>query len=645
MPASMRTVLGRVAVLVGLLGLAPVAAAAQEGGPPLAPTPPPQQRLTIDDLLKIDVTSASKHAEPVGEAAAAISIIRQDDIRRAGITTLPDALRLATGVDVAQFDGRTWGISARGFDISTANKMVVLIDGRSVYTPLFSGVSWDVQDLVLDDIDRIEVIRGPGGALWGANAMNGVINIITKRPSDTSGLLVEVGGGNDLNQAAIRYGAALGSKGAYRVYGKYRDRGPQVFKNGDSAHDPLRSGQVGTRADFASGRTAFTLEGDAYLGRIGSFDRPDTDVAGGNILSRLTHTSTSGNQLQVQWYYDGTSRTVPRQFAERRDTIDADLQYRFSPLARHDVTAGAGVDVTRSRTTPSSVLFFDPANRTSPLFNVFAQDIVALAPQRLYLTVGSKVEHNDYTGMEYQPTLRLRWTPVSEHTLWGAVSRAVRMPTRFDTDLRFTGTAPIVVLRGDPAFASETVVAHEVGYRQGVGRFAAFSVTAFENDYDHLRSQEPTAPVGVPIVLSNLLAARTAGVELGANIQPAKHWEIQGAYSFLSERFQLKPGSHDPTAGSSEANDPAHEFSFRSFVTLPRHTEIDATVRSIGSLPHPAIPGYTELTLHLGLRPAPHTEIAVIGQNLLHPQHQEGSTLANPEEFVRSIFAQITWRF
>jgi iron complex outermembrane recepter protein len=622
-------------------------AAAQSADPPAQSTGAPPQagpRPTIDELMKIDVTSVQKHAEPAFEAAAAISILLPDDIRRAGITTLPEALRLAAGVAVGRTDGHTWAISARGFDISTANKMVVMMDGRSIYTPLFAGVLWDVQDVVLEDVDRIEVVRGPGASLWGANAVNGVINVITKRASETKGTLVQVGGGSNQGETSLRYGGAIGKSGAFRVYGKGQYQGPQLFLNGASAKDPLGHAQVGTRIDLDSGRTSFTIQSDAYLGKIGAFDRPDTDVSGGNVLGRLTRTSASGNQLQLQWYYDYTYRQVPRQFAEARNTGDVDLQYRFVPLRRHDVTAGAGLDVTHSRTLGSPVLFFDPATRTSPLVNTFAQDVIEVVPQRFYVTVGSKFEHNDYTGFEAQPTGRFRWSPARTATIWGAVSRGVRMPARFDTDLRFTGDTPNVLIQGNPDFLSETVIAHELGYRQSVGRRFAAGITGFENDYDHLRSQEPTLPTIVPIVLSNLLMARTAGFEFTAAVQPSAHWDLRAAYAFLWEQFRPAPGSLDPTVGSSEANDPAHQLSIRSMVTLPRHLELDATVRSIGRLPHPVIPGYTELTVHVGLRPNPRMELALIGDNLLHPFHQEASTLPNPEVFVRSVLAQLTWR-
>jgi len=621
-------------------------ASAQDQTAAVRPGEQTLKRLSIEDLSSIDVTSTLKHAEPISISAAAIEVITGEDIRRAGITMLPEALRLITGVQVARFDGRTWAISARGFTISTANKLVVLVDGRSIYTPLFSGVFWDVQDLVLEDVDRIEVVRGPGATLWGANAVNGVINIVTKHAAQTEGSLVQVGGGSNFGQTSVRYGWGLGRDGGVRLYGKYRYRGPQVFADGASAHDPLRSGQAGFRIDHgAAGRTTMTLQGDVYKGAIGIFDRPDSDVAGGNLLGRVAHTYASGSQLQLQLYYDGTYRRVPRQFAEHRDTFDLDFQYRTRAGARHDLVAGAGYQLMHGHAAPSQVLFFDPETRTSPLVNLFAQDEITLVPNRVAVIVGSKVEHNDYTGFEFQPTVRARWTPGQGDTLWGAVSRAVRMPTRFDSDLRITGVLPFVFLRGDAGFVSETVISHEVGYRRRFGSTASVDVATFYNHYDHLRTQEPAPqPPGFPIVLANNMGARTSGVELTAEFEPAGMVRVHGGYTFLSEKFRLEPGSRDLTSGVSEFNDPAHQVWLRSSINLPRDLEADAVFRFVGALPHPAIARYTELTLRAGWRRGA-TELSIVGDNLLHDHHPEFSTLTPPEEFLRSVFGQVTWRF
>ena len=613
-------------------------------------TPPQDQTfkgLSIEELLKIDVTSVSKHAETVSEAAAAISVITGEDLRRAGVTELPEAMRLAVGMSVARFNGEAWGVSARGFNISTANKMLVLLDGRSVYTPLFSGVFWGVQDVVLEDVERIEVVRGPGGTLWGANAVNGVINIITKAAAATQGVLLTTSAGSSLGQNVIRYGGTAGLNAAYRVYGKYSYFGPQVFANGATAHDRVGRGQAGFRMDWTPpSRTALTLQADAYYAKSGLFDRPDIDESGGNLIARLSHTSSRGAQLQLQGYYDGTYRKVPRQFSEHRDTGDIDFQYRIAS-GRHDITTGVGYRVTRGRAPGSAVLFFEPAERTSHLLNVFVQDEIALTPRTLTATLGSKVEHNDFTGVEYQPTARLRWSPSARQTVWGAVSRAVRMPTRFDSDLRFTGAFPVVVLQGSADFKSETVVAGEVGYRHRVGNQIALDVATFINDYDDLRTQEPSlAPGGIPVTLANNLQATTRGLEVGVDYIPVPFWQLHGAYSRLWENFHVTPDSRDSSKGSGEHNDPQNQFSLRSYWDLPARSEIDAVFRFVGALPQPTVSRYAELTLRIGWGRGGPLELSLIGDNLLHPRHGEaGGTGPLQEQFLRRVTARATWLF
>ena len=616
-----------------------------------APQPDDAQNLkglSIEDLSKLDVTSVSKHAETISESAAAISVITGEDLRRAGVTELAEALRLADGMAVARFNGETWGVSARGFNISTANKMLVLIDGRSVYTPLFSGVFWGVQDVVLEDVDRIEVIRGPGGSLWGANAVNGVINIITKPAATTQGGLVMTDGGTDLGQSVIQYGGQAAPNTKYRVYAKYSYLGAQEFSNGVGAHDPTRHGQAGFRLDWTPpSRTSFTLQGDAYQARSGLPDRPDIDEAGGNMLGRLLHTSSTGAQLQLQAYYDATYRKVPVQFSEHRDTYDLDLQYHFLAGHRHDITAGGGYRVSRGRAPRSAVLFFDPPTRTSSLVNVFVQDEIGLVPNALVLTVGSKLEHNDDTGFEYQPTARIRWSAPARQTVWAAVSRAVRMPTRFDTDLRFTGTAPIVVLQGSPDFQSERVIAGEVGYRVRVAGLVAIDVSGFVNSYDDLRTQEPgPPPAGIPITLANGLRATTKGIELGVDYQPMARWQLHGAYTRLGEKFRLAPGSRDLSNGTVEHNDPANQASLRSHLDLPNDSELDAVLRIVGALPAPAVARYAELTLRAGWGHSGPVEFSLIGDNLLHARHGE-SAATGPlqEQFLRRVTARLTWHY
>ncbi len=617
------------------------------------------RQLSLEELGRIDVTSASRHAEPVSEAAAAVTVLTADDIRRAGVTTLPDALRLVTGIEVARINGQTWGISARGFLNAAGNKLVVLIDGRSAYTPLFSGTFWDQQDMMLSDIDRIEVIRGPAGALWGANAVNGAINIITKRASETQGALVHVDAGTPIGQTEMRYGSTAGDNGAYRVYGKFRYLGALAFTAGGvSARDELRSGQAGFRFDREdpSKRNSFTLQGDVYRGAGGLSDRADIDFAGANVLARIVHTQAAGGQWQAQLYYDGTYRNVPRQFGEHRDTADIDLQYRFPSLPHHDVIAGVGLDLTRSATTASDNFFFVPQTLSSGLANAFVQDDISIVPNVFDVILGAKGEHNIYTGFEFQPTVRVRYRPTASNTVWAAVSRAVRMPTRFDDDLRANSGLPFLVLTGNTNFLSETVVSTEAGYRQTFNKYLSLDVAGFLNDYDRLRTLEPTPPLppGLPIVISNNMTATTAGLEATAEAAPLAGWRLHLGYSLLSERFRFVNGSRDTSQGGNEHNDPRNEFWLRSFVDLPKRLEFDTVLRTVGILPNQfplpgggftQVPGYTELTLRFGWGHGGPLELSLVGDNLLHGAHQEFQIGGPPESVERAVYAQVTWRF
>jgi iron complex outermembrane receptor protein len=597
--------------------------------------------------MDIEVTSVSRRTEHYAHAAAAITVITQEDIRRSGATSIPEVLRLATGLHVARFDGRTWAISARGFNISTANKMQVLMDGRSLYTPLFSGVFWDVQDTVLADIDRIEVIRGPGATLWGANAVNGVINIITRSAADSQGSLLVLGAGNeDVGSASFRYGARLGRSTYYKAYSKYFYRDSSKFSDGASARDPMRQGQAGFRTEWhRSERSTLTVQGDGYVGLIGLFDRPDTDVSGGNLLARWNHKFERRGEMQTQIYYDRTDRSVPRQFDETRNTLDVEFQHSLRLKNRHALVWGLGYRVTSDRVLPSEVLFFEPERRTSPLWNAFAEDEITIIPDRLYVSAGSKFEYNDFTGFEFQPNARFRWTLRPSHMAWGAVSRAVRMPTRFDDDLRFTGLSPFVLLRGDRGFVSEKVLSYELGYRAQPSSRMYFDVATFYNFYRDIRSQEAPPGGGIPVVLDNNLRARTYGAEVGASLQITSWLRGHAGYTYLGKHVWAIPGSRDQTGGSSEGNDPRNQLVLRAYMDLPARLELDGIYRHISTLPTPRVPGYSELDVRFGWRASSFLEFSITGRNLWHPQHPEfGTPVPRREEFERSVHGKVIWR-
>jgi iron complex outermembrane receptor protein len=626
-----------------VLAAAP-AFAAQEPASELAQN---LKKLSIEELTQIDISTPSRRTESLSQTPYAVSVIRGEDIRRAGSTNLAEALRLADGIAVARADNETWAISTRGFNITTANKLLVLIDGRAVYSPLFGGTFWSLQDVPLDDIDRIEVIRGPGGVIWGANAVNGVVNVITKKAADTKGgRAVVAAGTEDRAVATLQYGASAAAFD-YRVYGKVRARDGQVFTSGGDADDGVQYAQAGFRMESnGSSRDSWLVQGDAYGGREGLFDHPDTHVDGANVMSRWERRFSPSSSFRAQAWFDHVYRRVYQQVRDVRDTVDLDLQQHFV-AGRHDVVFGGNVRASHGDDEGSSAFHFDPQARVTTIAGIFVQDEIALVPRRLAVVAGAKVERNTFTGAEPQPTLRVRWTPSPARTLWGAVSRAVRLPTRFDTDLRFTNPLTgATTLTGSMDFETEKVLAYETGYRAGLGRRVSIDLVAYTNVYSDLRSEEFPAAPGQPVVLANLMNARTWGTDLSATVSPLANWRVHTSYTYLHETVTFDPGSRDVTNGVNEYNDPSHVFKLRSNLDLPGRIEFDGFLRRVGRLPHPVVPGYAELDLRLGWRPAPSWDLSLIGQNLLHAHHPEFQ-LASPtrEEFQRGVAVRAQWRF
>ena len=615
---------------------------------PAQTNPEALKHLSLEELSEIEVTSAGKKPEKLSNVPSAVYVITQEEIRRSGVRSIPEALRLATGLEVAMFNNGTWAISARGFDITTANKIQVFMDGRSLYTPLFGGVFWDVQNTVIEDIDRIEVVRGPGATLWGGNAVNCVINIITKSASETRGVLAVAGGGAaERGFATLRYGGNIGRRIAYRVYGNYSNRDSQALLNGADAKDPFQMGQGGFRIDGTiDASNQLTVQGDLYDGRNGLLNRPDVALHGGNLLARWTHRFRGGSELQLQTYYDRTSRLVPRQFDEVRNTYDIDLQHHFRAGDRHDLVWGIGYRLSNNRTSESPLLFFEPSGRHLALFNLFAQDDIALYGDTLHLTVGSKFENNTYTGWEVQPTARLAWTPRETQTLWAAVSRAIRIPTQFDRDLRITAGTSSVLIRGNELFEPENLVAYELGYRILLDPRLSFDIATYFNDYNNLRSQESPPGGGFPVVLANNLRGHTYGAEITARYQLLSWWRLTGSYSNLQQRLRLAPGSTDRTGGLQEATDPRNQFSIRSNMDLPHKTELDFWVRQVSALRlsgAPPVPSYTVFDVRLGWRPLEYLEVSVVGRHLPGPSHLEFGPAG--ELIRRGVYLTTVWRF
>ena len=599
------------------------------------------KKLSLEELMLIDVTLVTRRPEPAGTAAAAIAVVTGDDIRRSGVTTIADAIALAGGLHVARFNNGTWAISARGFNANTANKLLVMVDGRTVYSPLFTGVFWNTLDYVLEDVERIEVVRGPGATLWGANAVNGVINIVTRHARDTRGTLATVTAGpEDPAIVEARYGAGSDAL-SWRAYGKFARRGDQRLAAGGAGMDAVNRMQTGFRVDGgAPGGSAWLLRGDVFHSRPSFPDRPDGEFTDINAQGRWSRPLAAGGRLDVQSYYRREYRRVPRQLTHRIDVGDVDAQLT-TRTSRHHLVVGGGYRVNADRTYGSAVLRFEPERRASGVASAFAQDEIAVRRDTLFLTAGVKVEHNTFSGADWQPNLRARWILPRGHLLWGAVSRAVRRPTRFDADLVALAPNGLVLARGSDDFVAEKLTAWEVGFRGRPAAVLSFDATVFLHDFDDLRSQDAPPTGAPPVILGNSLEGRSAGVELTASLQPAGWWRAHASYTFLDTTITRGAGSRDVGGGASEANDPHHLFLLRAALDLPRSVTLDAWLRGAGELPNPRVPGWVELNARAGWRVRPHLELAIVGQDLLHDRHPEfGVASPGRVEFQRSVRAQ-----
>jgi iron complex outermembrane receptor protein len=554
-------------------------------------------------------------------------------------------LRLAPNLQVARVSSSAYAISARGFNhnTATANKLQVMIDGRVVYTPLYSGVFWDEQDVPLADIDRIEVISGPGGAVWGSNAVDGVINIITRNSRDTQGALLDLQGGT-LNQVATaRYGGKLGDDATFRIYAMEDKRDSLQSPSGTDMQDSWDKIQGGFRTDWSRDNDSLTLQGDIH--NATTQDQPgmlqNGAVSGGNLIGRWTRQLGSGAMLQTQLYYDRSERDTTSAISSIVNTYDVDFQYSFIAEPGQNVILGAGDRVTEDKFVPGpNTAFLDPAKRTLNLANIFLQDEIAL-DQDLMLTLGIKAEHNDYTGMEYMPDARLAWRLSNTDLLWTAVSRAARTPSRFDTDLFVTGT-----FAGGPNFISENLTAYELGYRGQPSSVMSFSISAFYNVYDHLRTVEASTPAIFPLVVLNNMKGETYGVELWGNYALASWWRLSAGLSTLHKDLRLEAGSRDIFGVQFAGNDPSYQLSFRSSMDVADNVELDVNLSAVDDLPTPRVPGYLEADVRLGWRVSKGLELALVGSNLLHSRHTEFVNPSLPtEEIPRSITASARWRF
>ncbi len=631
--------------------------------------------LSIEELLKIEVTSAGRKTQKLEDTAAAIYVITAEDIRHSGMTSIPELLRMVPGLQVAQIDASTWAIGSRGFNGPRSSKLLVLLDGRTLYTPTNSGVDWDTQDTVLEDVERIEVIRGTGGTMWGANAVNGVINIITKPAAATQGGLVSAGAGNYERQGTVRYGGEIGETGRFRIYAKSADYDNLPLASGAPARNQRDLQRAGFRADWALvGGDTVTAQGDTYEG---SFDytastlslvppanTPTVKTAGlkgGNLLARWKRALSATSDWALQFYYDTYERRNARQGGQR-DTYDLDFQHHFQGGDAHDIVWGGGYRQTGDRMDSSFKETFTPAQRTDHVVSAFIQDEIALDEDRLYLIVGSKFERNDYTGFEYEPNLRLRLKIDGRQTAWTAVSRAVHTPSREDTDLATNlnasagagGIANVRQVQGNPAMQSTSVLAWEAGYRVQPGERVQMDATVFYNKYHNLKTTEPGASYLVagtpnyrvlPQVFSNKASATTHGIEWSGNWRPGDKWRVKAAYTWLKMDIRRDADSSDASVERDVGLAPQNQLQFQVFHSPADNLDLSAALYYVDGLPRQNLPAYTRFDARVGWRVRRDMELSLTGHNLFDPGHTEFGSLAGNVEVPRSIYGAVTWRF
>jgi len=628
--------------------------------------------------MNIQVTTVSKKEQTLRTAGAAVFVITQEDIRESGATNIPDLLRMVPGVNVARMSTNTWAISIRGFNDSFANKVLVLIDGRSVYNPISSGVSWDQQDVPLEDIERIEVIRGPGGTVWGANAMNGVINIITKNAKNTQGGLIVAGGGSEtVADGLAQYGGAIGSAGTYRVFGKAFDIDSSTLPSGGSARDGWQSVHGGFRSDWIlSPQDTLTVQGDLQEGREGQnltvvisnplpaegtfTDRFGTSA--GNLLARWNHTLANGSEMSLQ-IYDDHSSTFSLGSRYRQNTVDFDFQDHLKLGSRQDIVWGLGSRVADLFLGPGYGIVYAPSSRTDVLLSTFFQDQVKITGA-LSFTFGSKFEHNAYTGFELEPSAQLVWNPTPRQSVWLSAARAVRQPDAVDASIRDEaaifptgpGSFGIVEADGNPRQKAESLNDFEAGYRLQVTARLSVDVATYLNYYHDLRTAEELQPYFVtgpgepylilPVAFESIGSAHAYGGELSLDWKPTDRWRVSGGYSRLHMVILKDAANLDSEVGDSGTGTPQQQFQVRSALDLPHHFEWDGSVAYVGRL-LAGIPAYTRVDTRLGWRINERLDVSAVGQNLLSPRHAEFPDDVGVDHTLvaRSVFVKLTFKF
>lgn len=608
--------------------------------------------LTLEQLNEIVVTSVSRQEERLSKAAASLFVISATDIRRSGVRSLPEALRLAPNLQVARIDARNYAISARGFNGAFANKLLVLIDGRSVYSPFFSAVFWDAQSVVMEDIERIEVISGPGATIWGVNAVNGVINIITRSAKDSQGTLLSVAASSGEGDASLRFGGRLPHNGYYRAYAQAMASEDTETETGLNTYTGMQRRQAGFRADWGLEQGSFAVSGDAYQANLGQLGTRDIRLSGANLVARYMRQLGEDSALRLQFVLDHTERNQPNAYVDRLDTVELEGQHDVR-FGLHKLSWGGGYRHSRDDNTPGPNFGFWPYERNMHWGNLFAQDEAALSPN-LRATAGVKVEHNTYTGSEVLPTLRLAWSPDARQTVWGALSRTVRAPARADRDFVqpptpvMIGGVPRFAVGASPEFESEVAKVLELGYRAQPGQNWSYSATAWYADYDKLRTLEPNAtaePYRGIFEFRNLAEGRTRGIELWARWQPMLRWRLNAGLVVQDIDTRLKPGSKDASSIGILINDPHSYWQLRSSHEIGERIQFDWTLRYNGSMPKPHVPSYHELDTNLVWKASQHIDVALAGQNLLHARHGEWGGYPGRNVFERRAVLKLTMRY
>jgi iron complex outermembrane recepter protein len=622
---------------------APMSVAADSGSPPTEDL----AQLSLQQLVNIQVTSVSKAPQPLQSAAAAIFVITHDEIARSGASNIAEALRLAPNLQVLQLSASNYVVSARGLggnpdDQNFSNKLLLLIDGRSVYTPLYSGIYMNAEDVLLEDVDRIEVISGPGATLWGANAMNGVINIVTRAADQTQGMVLRAAGGNQQQTVDARYGGQLEGGASYRVYGLAFERDAMQLANGTNAHDGWSKVQGGFRADWSGSNDSMTLQGDTYRGSENEANTPDGMLSGADLLTRWQHRFGLQSNLQVQAYFDQTEQFAPAGgTAFVLDTYDIEAQDSFALGSMQQWVWGAGERVYDYNLTNAASLLWDPAHRSLTLGDVFAQDTLALT-RSLNLIAGFKMEDDPYSGWSPLPDLRLAWNLTDSAMLWAAGSRAIRSPTPFDADVEEKFGA-LIYLTGNPRYLPETLTAYQLGYRGQPGEWLSISINAYYNLYDDLRTVEFSPGPGI-LEWGNMMRGHTDGIDAWAEVQLASWWRLSPGIRTVHENLEFKPGSSTLLGVAQAGNDPSYQAMLTSSMDLPSHLTFDASLRYISDFPQPALPGYYDLMARIGWRVSNALELSLDGYNLLHAR-QFQYPAPNGEYILRSVMAEVRCKF